>query len=183
MNLGIWKPSEGMSSMMPEPVIVWTDQMAVGVKLLDNDHKKLVLLINKLHDGLVNNRDKQALDSVFESLVRFTRVHFAHEEQLLFETGYHGAEAHKQEHESMIQKIVDLQARFRSGAPMAMYMDGVELLKSWLFNHMYGADQQYAPYLEAKGVNSILTSWEIPIGVVLEKPADRPKMTQGSRPA
>ncbi|MGD0548889.1 MAG: bacteriohemerythrin [Terracidiphilus sp.] len=165
------------------PLIVWTDQMCVGVKLLDNDHKKLVLLINELHDGIVNNRDKQALDSVFESLVKFTRVHFAHEEQLLFETGYPAATAHKQEHESMTQKIDDLQARFRSGAPMAMREDGVELLKSWLFSHMYGADQEYAPYLEAKGVNSILTSWEIPIEVMQEKPGRRPKVKQRSRPA
>jgi hemerythrin len=170
-----------MLSIMP--LIAWTDQMCVGVKLLDNDHKKLVLLINELHEGIVNNRDKQALDSVFENLVRFTRVHFAHEEQLLFETGYPAAAAHKQEHESMIQKILALQARFRSGAPMAMHMDGVELLKSWLFSHMYGADQDYAPYLEAKGVNSILTSWETPIGVIQEKPDDRPKVTQGSRPS
>ena len=165
------------------PLIVWTDQMCVGVKLLDNDHKKLVLLINELHEGIVNNRDKQELDNVFESLVSFTRVHFAHEEQLLFETGYPAATAHKQEHESMIEKILDLQARFRSGAPKAMHMDGVELLKSWLFSHMYGADQEYAPYLEAQGVNSVLTSWEIPIGVMQEKPEDRPKVAQGSRPA
>ena len=165
------------------PLIVWTDQMCVGVKLLDNDHKKLVLLINELNEGIENNRDKQELDGVFENLVRFTRVHFAHEEQLLFETGYPAAAAHKQEHESMIQKIEALQARFRSGAPMAMHKDGVELLKSWLFSHMYGADQEYAPYLEAQGVNSVLTSWEIPIGVMQEKPEDRPKVAQGSRPA
>ena len=165
------------------PLIVWTDQMCVGVKLLDNDHKKIVLLVNELNEGIVNNRDKQELDSVFESLVKFTRIHFAHEEQLLFESGYPAAAEHKQEHESMIQKIMDLQARFRSGAPMAMHEDGVELLKSWLFNHMYGADQKYGPYLEAKGVNSILSSWEIPIGVAQKKPKNRPKATQGSRPA
>jgi hemerythrin len=165
------------------PLIVWTDQMCVGVKLLDNDHKKLVLLINELNEGIENNRDKQELDSVFESLVSFTRLHFAHEEQLLFETGYPAAATHQQEHESMIQKLVDLHARFRSGAPMAMHTDGVELLKSWLFNHMYGADQEYAPYLEAQGVNSILTSWEIPVGVMQQKPEDRPLARQEARPA
>ncbi len=154
--------------------------MCVGVKLLDNDHKKLVLLINELHDGIVNHRDKQELDSVFESLVRFTRIHFAHEEQLLFEAGYPEAEAHQKEHEAMIQKIVDLQTRFRNDAPTAMHMDGVELLKSWHAQHMHGSDRKYAPYLEAQQVNSILTSWEMPVGAIHEKLVERPRVVQGS---
>ena len=162
------------------PLIIWTDQMCVGVKLLDNDHKKLVLLINELHEGIMNHRDKQALDGAFECLVSFTRVHFAHEEQLLFEAGYPGAAAHKREHESMIQKMQDLQARFRIGEPLEMRVDGMELLKSWHFNHMHGADQEYVPYLETQGVNSILTSWEIPTTAMREGPDDRPIVAQAA---
>jgi hemerythrin len=152
-------------------LIVWTDQMCVGVKLLDNDHKKIVLLINELHEGLLSGRAKPELDRVFENLVSFTRIHFSHEEQLLVQTGYPGAAAHQQEHKTMIRQVLELQERFRSGAPLGMYLDGMELLKSWLFNHMYGSDQEYGPYLEANGVNSILISWEIPIGVVREQQA------------
>jgi hemerythrin len=166
--------------MNKKPLIIWTDRMGVGVKLLDNDHKKLVLLINELHDGLVAERAKPELDRVFDKLVRFTRVHFAHEEQLLAETGYPGAETHKLEHDSLIEQITELQARFRAQAPMSIYLEGVELLKGWLFNHLYGSDQEYAPYLEEKGVDTILTSWEIPIQVVRNQTADRSKVVQGS---
>jgi hemerythrin len=162
------------------PLFVWTDRMSVGVKLLDNDHKKLVLLINDLHDGIMAGRARPTLDRVIEKLVKFTRIHFAHEEQLFAETGYPGAAAHKQEHDYMIEQVKHLQACFKSDAPMAMYLEGIELLKNWLFSHLQGSDQEYGPYLEAKGVNSILTAWEKPVSVARERPATEPKILQGS---
>ncbi len=65
--------------------------MSVGVKLLDNDHKKLAILINDLHEGMMAGRDSRALKHIFEELVAFSRLHFAHEEKLLAEAGYSGA--------------------------------------------------------------------------------------------
>jgi hemerythrin len=164
------------------PQFVWTDRMSVGVKLLDNDHKKLVLLINDLHDGLMTGRSRPALDRVVEKLVKFTRIHFAHEEQIFAETGYPGAAAHKQEHDYMIEQIKHLQACFKSDAPIALYLEGIELLKNWLFSHLHGSDQEYGPYLAAKGVNSILTAWEKPLGAVRERQTTGPGMLHGSWP-
>src|ERR1035441_8600856 len=106
------QPFQKGSPLMP--LIVWTDQMSVEVKLLDNDHKKLVLLINQLHEGLMTGRAKLELEGVFEELVSYTRVHHAQEEHLLIESGYHGSAAHKQEHESTIDRVVALQMRFNS---------------------------------------------------------------------
>ena len=150
--------------------IIWTERMSVGVKLLDNDNKKLILLINHLHDGLVSERAKPELDRIFQRLIRSTRVHFAHEEHLLLETGYPGAMAHKQEHDRLLKQVDELYQRFRAGVPLSIYIDGMDILEDWLANHLFGSDQKYGPFLEARGVNWILTSWEIPAEALHHKP-------------
>ena len=153
------------------PLIVWTDRMSVGVKLLDNDHKKLVLLINELHNGIMTGRAKPALNQAFEKLVRYTRVHFAHEEHLLAETGYTGATANKQEHDRMVELLRGLQALFGNAKEIAAELEVMHQIKSWLFSHMQSSDQEYVPHLKAKGVDSILAAWNGPDGVAQQRPA------------
>ena len=157
------------------PLIVWTDQLSIGVKLLDNDHKKLVLLINQLYDGLKTGRAKLELERVFEDLVSYARVHHAHEEQLLVETGFQGSAAHKQEHESSIKRVVELQMRFKSSEELAIELEVVNQLRDWLFSHIQGSDKEFVAHLKAKEVNALLATRETLDGVALNQPAERLK--------
>ena len=144
------------------PFIVWTSEMSVGVKMLDNDHKRLAILINDLHDGILHGRAKEALEGIFEELVAYTRIHFAHEEQLLAETGYSGAETHKQEHNREFERALDLQVRFRSATESAAYFEILDQLKDWLFAHTAGMDKNFAAHLKTAGVDKILAGWNEP---------------------
>ncbi len=87
------------------PFVVWTNRMSVEVKLLDNDHKKLAILISELHKGVVTGWAKQALVRIFEALVRHIRIHFAHEEQLFAETAYPDTAIHLREHDNLIMRV------------------------------------------------------------------------------
>lgn len=138
------------------PLIIWTNQLSVGVKLLDNDHKRLVLLVNQLHDGLVTGCSKPALESLFEELAVFADTHHAHEEQLLAETGYPGLEAHKYEHHQMTGLLLELQARFTNSSQLAVELEIVQQLREWLFRHIQASDHKFISHLKAKDVNAIL---------------------------
>jgi hemerythrin-like metal-binding protein len=144
------------------PFIVWTSEMSVDVKMLDNDHKKLAILINDLHEGLMAGRDGEALDRIFDELVSYARIHFAHEEQLLAEAGYSGATAHKKEHEKKVEQVLMLQARFKSSKDSAEYLGVLDQLKDWLFKHTQGPDKDFVAHLKATGVDSILAAWKEP---------------------
>jgi len=145
------------------PLIVWTDRMSVGVKLLDNDHKKLVLLANELHDGVLRGQARPALESIFEELSTFTRQHFYHEERLFAETSFPGAVAHRQEHDQLLEQLSEMQLRFTNSADMASDMEVMKRLRTWLFKHIQGADQEFVEHLKSKGVDQILASWSKPI--------------------
>jgi hemerythrin len=171
------------NNLLRMPFLSWTDRMSVDVKLLDNDIKKLVILLNELHEGILAGRAKPALERIFERLIRYTRVHFAHEEQLLVETGYPDAAIHEQEHDHLMARLRDLQLRFRCVTNVASSLEVVNLLKGWLFSHIQISDQEYVSHLKAKGVESILAAREIQNGIARKKPATGPGVAQELRPS
>jgi hemerythrin len=134
------------------PLMAWTEEMSVRVKVLDDDHKTLIEMLNELNDGIETGRAKAALESVIEKLSNYTRIHFAREERMFAQTGYAGGPAHKAEHALLARRVMNLQARFESGQSRELGMETMAFLKSWLTDHIMGSDQRYGPHLNAKGI-------------------------------
>jgi hemerythrin len=133
------------------PLMTWTQQLSVGVKVLDDDHKKLIGMLNQLNDGMKAGQGRQTLGKVFDELVDYTKMHFAREEQFFAETGYGAAEAHKKEHDDLTMRVLDLQTRHNNGA-LALSKEVINFLQGWLIYHIQGSDQKYRPHLNANGI-------------------------------
>jgi len=132
--------------------MTWTNEMSVGVTVLDEDHKKMIAIINQLHDGILAGHKKEILASVLDHLVEYTKFHFAREEELFVKTNYLNAPIHKLEHESFISRIANLQARLVT-APVAMLdLELMGFLRNWLLTHIQGSDKKYGPRLNAHGI-------------------------------
>ncbi len=134
-------------------LITWTEEMSVGVKALDDDHKMLIEMMNKLNDGILAGQSNLALEDVVESLVRYTRLHFAREERLFAQAGYPSSAAHKAEHDLMTRRILNLQMRFENGQALELSMEAMAFLKNWLTHHILSSDMQYKSHLNAKGIH------------------------------
>lgn len=134
------------------PLMTWTEEMSVKVKVLDEDHKTLIAMLNDLNDGIEANRARATLESVIERLANYTRVHFAREEHMFAQTGYALGPAHKAEHTLLARRVMNLQARFESGQSRELGIETMAFLKSWLTDHIMGSDQKYGPHLNAKGI-------------------------------
>jgi hemerythrin len=134
-------------------LITWTEEMSVGVKALDDDHKMLIEMLNKLNDGILAGKSSLALEDVVDGLVRYTKLHFAREERLLAQAGYPGSAAHKAEHDLMTRRVMNLQMRFENGQSLELSMEAMAFLKNWLTHHILGSDMQYGPHLNAKGIH------------------------------
>jgi hemerythrin-like metal-binding protein len=132
--------------------MTWTQEMSVGVKVLDEDHKILIGMLNELNEGIESGRARVVLESVIDGLFRYTRTHFAREEKLLAQTGFPGTAAHKAEHELLARRTVGLQARFEGGQSLELSLEAMVFLKKWLTDHTQGSDQKYKAHLNAKGI-------------------------------
>jgi hemerythrin len=133
-------------------LMTWTEKLSVGVDVLDDDHKRLVAMLNELYDAMLAGNGKDSLGRILDGLVHYTKVHFAREEKLFAETGYAARIAHKQEHDALTRQVLDVQQKYAGGATATLSLDVLQFLKTWLINHIQGTDQKYRPHLNGKGI-------------------------------
>jgi hemerythrin-like metal-binding protein len=132
--------------------MLWNQEMGVGVQELDEDHKELVTLLNEVEDATATGQRRDSINEIVDRLMESVKTHFAREEAFLVEFGYPGAAAHQCEHDLMLRTGLELQARFRSDSSPMISLESVSSLRSWLDNHIQGADRQYGPHLNTHGV-------------------------------
>jgi hemerythrin-like metal-binding protein len=135
------------------PLMTWTEEMSVGVRALDEDHKKLIALLNELHEGILGGQQKAILEKIIERMVEYTIYHFEREEKLFTDAGFPASVEHKREHDLLTRRARNLQSRFECGQSTQLSLEAMNFLKAWLTGHIMGSDQQYAPYLNAKGIH------------------------------
>ena len=127
----------------------WNEKFITGVKEADEQHKKLVGLINQLYDAMREGKGKEVIDAIIDELVRYADYHFKTEETLMSKYGYPELESHKREHELFVQKVQEFVEKKKKGA-LTLTMDVMNFLKNWLTNHILGTDKKYGPFLTSK---------------------------------
>lgn len=135
-----------------DKTIKWKDEYSVGVEVLDNDHKKLVQLLNQFttaYDYAVSEDfERQAL----QDLVSYTKTHFEREEGIMEENGYPDISAHKKQHAKMIKQVEVFVELYNEKGHDALN-EVSDFLSKWLINHINGTDKQYTSYLNEKGIH------------------------------
>jgi hemerythrin len=129
----------------------WSPAFSVKVKKYDDQHKKLVDLVNQLHDAMKAGEGITILGTVLQSLIAYTGSHFADEEKMMQANAYPDYAKHKAAHEALVKKVLELQQQFQSGKTM-LTMSVMSFLKEWLVNHIQGEDKKYGIYFNSKGI-------------------------------
>jgi len=131
--------------------LVWTDTLSVGVLELDNQHKRLVALINELNEAMKVGKSKDTLHKIFDDLVNYTIHHFSYEESLLQKASYVNYATHKREHDELTKKVKVLRDDFLSGK-MMISIEVRDFLKEWILNHIQKTDKMYSSALNEYGI-------------------------------
>jgi len=131
--------------------VTWEDRLSVGIPSIDEDHKKLMNLINNLQSAILYPTDEAFERQALKELVDYTCYHFEREEKLMEENGYPDFEAHREQHKRMIEKVQEFQQAYEHDRE-ATVQEMTDFLKDWLIGHIAGTDQQYSAFLREKGV-------------------------------
>jgi len=132
-------------------IMVWSAKLSVGVERFDNEHKKLVGMLNGLHDEMLKGKANTVLGPLLSELVKYTQTHFANEESLFKNHHYPNALSHKLEHDQLRKKAMELEVGLKEGR-INLSTETMKFLKDWLTNHILGTDMQYKEFLRSKGV-------------------------------
>tara|TARA_R110002050_G_scaffold149837_1_gene276484 strand:- start:18 stop:428 length:411 start_codon:yes stop_codon:yes gene_type:complete len=134
------------------PLIEWSNELSVGIKSIDEQHKKLVNMINALHDAKLTGGSNELLGKIFTGLTTYTQKHFTYEENMFAEYGYSNAEEHKKQHNDLIAQVIELKNKFIGNPQGTISDDLILFLKRWLTNHIMRTDKEYTDFLISKGV-------------------------------
>ena len=138
-----------------DELLEWTDALSIGIEEIDEQHRELVRLLNQLHSAIMEKHGALVCIEILDRLVEYTRVHFTVEESLMRLLGYPDYAPHRQEHEKLIDQIVTLQQKLKSGEVNVTF-ELLHFLRNWLTHHILETDRAYVPYFTSKGVERTL---------------------------
>lgn len=133
-------------------LLTWTPSMSVGVHVLDEDHKKLIAMINDLHKSMLDGRSNVVVGGILRRLANYTVEHFEREEKLFAETNYAGAGAHKREHEKLKAQVMAEIQKFQVGTT-GLGLQTLNFLRDWLKHHIQESDKAYSAHFNSQGVH------------------------------
>lgn len=93
-------------------LISWQPSYALGIPPVDAEHQAMIRMINDLYARLEDVPDADAVEEVLGEIHAGIAAHFALEERLMREAGWHEYAAHKQDHENLLDSIRDLMDDF-----------------------------------------------------------------------
>ncbi len=126
---------------------VWTDQLSIGIDVIDQQHRRIVEYINQLDDARANGHSREEIGYLINDLVDYTISHFGFEESLQEEASYPFCRSHKKVHELFTVRVSEFQARFEKGEDVCKGLNS--LLVTWLFNHIKRDDADYVESVKA----------------------------------
>lgn len=121
------------------PLLEWKDRYSTGISALDHEHRELIQLINELH-GTLGGPESGSVSAFFGDLYAAVSAHFALEEKVMRDRSYREYEAHKTDHERLLDQIRDIMDDYESGSG-ATYRDALaQELEAWFGRHFQTLD-------------------------------------------
>ncbi len=128
--------------------IEWTDDLAVGIELIDNQHKELFKAVNDLTEAMWDGRGREQAQKLMVFLGDYVVLHFGAEESLMVKKNFQRYKEHKQLHDKFVEEFVRFKATFESGESDANFT--VKVLDEtcdWLRNHIKKMDKELGVFL------------------------------------
>lgn len=152
--------------------IEWRDGLSVGVKEIDDQHKELIRIANKLIKAVSLGHEQQILDRIIMELRAYTVSHFNSEEELMEKILYPKRDVHKGEHAKLATEVRDYQHRLQTEdiAPDAI----LGFIKSWLLDHILTHDRALARFM--KSIDSSNLTFEGARPTFTKAPKEAPQL-------
>jgi hemerythrin-like metal-binding protein len=132
-------------------LINWDDSLSVKINSIDDQHKKLIAMINDFYDGISKRSSQESVLKLILEMKNYTVVHFTNEEKIMKQVNYPDFDSHKKLHEHFVAKVVELETKIKAGK-LVVSLEITTFLKDWLKNHIMIVDKKYSDYFMRSGI-------------------------------
>lgn len=124
----------------------WAKDMVIDQGPIDEDHRKLVNLVNTLHDATSQGRGHEVVGKLLGELILDTAEHLRHEEAVMEQAGFPNLDRHKIGHRAFVAELEKLQQRYQQGSiSVAAQLSSV--LRDWLSLHIRRNDKELHEFM------------------------------------
>jgi hemerythrin len=135
-------------------LIPWENKFELGIVEIDEQHKKMLSIINKLYDLFEDKKheDQIEIDKVIKEMADYALYHFAEEEKYFELFDYENKEAHIQVHNQYRAKIEEWQERYNQEKDNKIFYEISNFLHNWWTWHINNTDRDYVPFMKANNI-------------------------------
>lgn len=131
-------------------ILPWSQNFATGIAEVDEQHKRLVMLVNRLANALAYGGEFEDLESVFKELASYAVYHFVSEERVWSSVLADDvcADEHRKTHERFVTEVQDIRRNVAQMPPRQAFQKILTFLTRWLAFHILDDDKKIARVIE-----------------------------------
>jgi len=141
-----------------DEVLIWVDALRIGIDAVDQDHLRLVKILNQITHRTVDDED---LGTLIDELINYTVYHFRREEAVMQACEYPRLEEHRKIHNDLAAAVSEHAETFKQGNDPEFLTHIRKFLRSWLFNHIVKSDSDIARYVKGKEKSIQKALWNL----------------------
>jgi hemerythrin len=131
--------------------VSWSDDLTVGVTLIDEQHKELFKAVDDLSDAMWQGQGKEAVSKLVNFLADYVVEHFGAEERLMVKNEYPLYESHRALHVKFLQDFAEFRKKFEAGEVTSeLVIKVLDGTCDWLRVHIKGTDKALGKFLQEK---------------------------------
>ncbi len=127
----------------------WSKNYETGFSSIDRQHQDLFSKADEFIQAMMEEKEDEELDGLFEFLESYVKSSFYDEELLLIKSGWTDTEKHIAQHEYFRRRYGQLQRDFLlKGSSEFLVRDVHQKVVAWMAGHILNEDSQWAAWIK-----------------------------------
>jgi len=127
--------------------IKWEKEFSVDIKELDNQHKKIIKILNDMFMLNEKVKNEKELEKILDALHTYIKEHFRTEEEYMLKYHYPGYDKQKQEHDNFIDRLCEFQKEYLKSRRLTT-INLFNFVWDWFSQHILKLDKEYGPFIK-----------------------------------
>lgn len=127
----------------------WTEDLSVGVGLIDEQHKTWFDKADQLFEAGKKGQAKEFVGQMLNFLDDYTKKHFSDEEKYMLSIKYPEYDKQKTLHTAFIGELAKLKKEFsESGGNILVVLNANQMVVDWLIKHIANEDKKIGVFVK-----------------------------------
>lgn len=132
-------------------LFAWKTEYSVEVNTFDAHHRRLIELMNIVHDAIAAGKHQSVIGKILRELNDYTYYHFESEEKLMQTHRFPEYSQHKLQHDNFVAKVRECISRYEDGS-LNLTLELLSFLTNWLKTHIMEADKKITQFLKSSDI-------------------------------